>query len=74
MVQKKEQTIGSVAGQDPLAFSGNNIPDTDVVVKAPRDKCSSSSGEASDKVIVAFQMRFVVWVPIHILLYKDSVS
>ena len=74
MLQKKEQTFISVAGQDPLAFSTNDIPDTDAPVIAPRDKCSSSSGESKNKVLVSLQMQFVVWVLVHAYLYKYGVS
>ena len=74
MVQKKEQTVAAVTGKDPLAFSSNNIPDTDVGVDAPGGNCSSSSGEATNNVLVALQMKFVVWTLIHVLLQNSALT
>ena len=65
---KGELTFLSVAGEDPLAFSGNDIPDAHMGVIAPRDKCPSASSEGAHRMLMSFQMKLVVWVFVHVLL------
>ena len=70
---KEELTFLSVAGEDPLAFSGNDVPDPHVGVITPRYKCSSPSSESAHRMLMPFQMKFVVWVLVHVLLCEYDV-
>lgn len=65
---KGEQAFLSVTNEDPLAFPGDDVPNTHMGVVTSRDKCSSSSGESANRMIMPLQMEFMVWVLVHILL------
>ena len=65
-----EQTFLCMTGEDPLAFPSDNVPDAHMSVVTPRNKRSSSSGEGTNRVFMPLQMKLVVRVFVHILLYK----
>ena len=71
---KRERTFLSVTVEDPLALPGDDVPDPHMGIIAPRNKCSPSGGESTNRVLMTLQMKFVVWVLVHVLLYKHDVS
>ena len=71
---KWEPTFLSVASEDPLTFSGDDVPDTHVGIVASRNKRSSPGGESTHRMLMPFQMKFVVRVLVYVLLRKNDVS
>ena len=59
-----------MSNEHPFTGTCNYVPDADGAVVASRYQHATSSSQSAYSMIMAFQVKFVVWVFINILLQK----
>ena len=70
---KEKQTFLSVADEEPFLFSGDDIPYADSTIVAARNEGSTSSGQSSYSMVMAWEVEAMVRVVLAVLQREVSV-